>query len=92
MASFFRARIWNPYVVFLDKRPMLAKMVTASVLMSIGDMVAQEIERSQGKRKHMEELKTNTTLAKYQFQYDYIRTLRMASIGFVLTGPLLHQW
>jgi len=90
MAAFFRARLWEPYARFVERKPLFAKMVTASVLMAVGDVVAQGIEHRQ-KKKKQEEAKDNA-IQRYQFQYDYTRTLRMACVGFILTGPLLHQW
>jgi len=81
----------------LEKHPIITKMFTASVLMAVGDACAQNIEhyaatRTQTKAKDEEHGENKEVKEIKPFRYNFIRTARMATVGFVLSGPMLHVW
>jgi len=100
MFAGLRRFLWEPYTRALEKRPLVTKMCTASFLMGVGDVCAQNLEHFAAQRKASKE-ENNTEVEKDEkqvaphkvpFNYNYARTARMACVGFILSGPMLHQW
>ena len=62
----------SKYGNLLETKPLITKSITTSLLMGLGDVIAQKIEKAP--------------------EYNYKRTLRLATVGAVITGPSLHYW
>ena len=76
----FFVRFWKGYESLLLRRPIVTKAVTASCIMSLGDISSQKLE------SHFDPNKSTT------FSWDIVRTARMASIGLTVTGPGWTLW
>ncbi|KAL9644679.1 hypothetical protein ABK040_012333 [Willaertia magna] len=72
----FFKEISNWYFHCLNKRPILTKSITSFFLVGSGDLLTQTIQKQKG------------IISEYNFN----RTLKMASYGLLLIGPTLHLW
>lgn len=63
----------------LERRPIPTKMVTGSILWSLGDAVAQIVPPAAA-----------GTLDMNTFKYDWVRTGRAFTFGFILHAPTSH--
>jgi protein Mpv17 len=86
MAKFLRS-IWDFYAHQLVVKPMATQMCTAGSLFGAGDIICQTIERAQERRTQKDDQE------KYVLQrLDWLRVLRMATVGAVVVGPACHYW
>lgn len=76
------------YEHHLQKSPVRTKAVTGGILWGIGDWVAQVVPEA-AKYSQTETESTNTT-GTTKFEYDYPRTLRAMTFGFVIHAPTSH--
>lgn len=65
----------------LENSPIITKALTSATGFLGGDVLAQVAEKNQGTSANQVEIKN---------AFDISRTLRMASFGFLLHGPLCH--
>jgi len=66
----------SSYNHFMTTKPMIGNMLTSGVCYGAGDVLAQKIEKHQGKRKY----------------YDFSRIGIYASFGFLFGGPAYYLW
>ncbi|KAK9853609.1 hypothetical protein WJX84_009969, partial [Apatococcus fuscideae] len=69
--------VWNSYCQALEKQPLITKSLTSVVGFALGDIVAQATTRSNLRRPK---------------RFDVARTLRMATFGGAVGGPMGHYW
>jgi hypothetical protein len=74
---------WLWYTVMLSRNPILTKAVTASILMSISDIICQKLEQS---------FVDDNKQASTKKQHDWKRTLDVAIVGLLWSGPVTHAW
>jgi len=77
------------YEHHLQKTPVRTKAVTGGILWGIGDLVAQVVPEVAAKYSQTETESSNTT-ATTKFEYDYARSLRAITFGFVIHAPTSH--
>jgi len=87
-------RIWQAYSGVLDRRPILTKAFTTMTLYGTADLFSQQIEFFVVDRQNLKLNKQGkkTKEIETEHHYNWIRTLRMATFGFCVTGPAFHYW
>jgi len=87
MAKVFKA-FWEFYANRLVSHPLLTQACTAGSLFGAGDGICQTIERTQERRKNKGKEQQQVAVTPW----DWLRILRMATVGFVVVGPACHYW
>ena len=75
--------MWQRYLHLLSKYPYRSRMATTGILFSVGDVMAQTIER-----RSVEDKDDGTAAPSH----DFVRTARMAAWGGLIYGPFAHMW
>jgi hypothetical protein len=70
------AYIFRVYSTYMETHPKLGISLTTGVCYGAGDLLAQKIEKNQGKRG----------------SYDFHRTLTFTVFGTVFGGPIYYMW
>jgi protein Mpv17 len=83
------AGAWAWYKSMLVVQPLLTKSVTSSCIMSISDIMCQELVAS---RTEATESKQKTVSSTSMPKLDSTRILQVAITGFVWSGPITHVW
>jgi hypothetical protein len=78
------------YEGYLEAAPVRTKMVTGSILWSLGDAVAQVVPQVAAGSSSSENSPTTTTLQLSDIQYDWARTGRACFFGFAIHAPTSH--
>lgn len=71
------SNLYQMYIDWLDRSPLIARSVTAAVVGCIGDVMAQRLEAS---------------VAKGVFKFDWIRFNAFFVSGLLYVGPFLQYW
>ncbi|XWS54699.1 hypothetical protein CRYUN_Cryun10bG0112000 [Craigia yunnanensis] len=75
-ASFWKVGFVGWYLGMVKSWPVLTKSVTSSLIYITADLSSQTISKSSSE----------------PYDYDLVRTLRMAGYGMLILGPSLHFW
>jgi len=93
--------LWKAYCTALTTHALATQAATAAVGFSIGDASAQLLSGSKGKprlpcrdrRGHLARLLGRPPIVEEPtFQYDWQRTVRLATFGAAVAGPMGHAW
>lgn len=95
-AATITSKPWLWYTVMLSRNPILTKSITASILLSISDIVCQKLEQSSivlvDKKQEASLSSSTTRIEKSRKKHDWKRTLDVAIVGLLWTGPATHAW
>jgi hypothetical protein len=81
------------YSAMLESHPLLTKCLTSGFIAGAGDANCQYIVHLQQQNKLKEATATtSTTTTTPSFQFDGVRTARMAFLGAALLAPVIHHW
>ena len=86
---------WSWYKTQLKTYPLCTKSTTSSVIMTVSDILCQEIMREKapaGKGKKGNAKKGSKAVATTSGGLDYTRVLHVAITGFIWSGPISHHW
>ena len=78
-SSHVASQAWTSYKVMLSQHPLLTKSVTSSVMTAFSDGICQQLTKGAAKQQ------TKT-------KFDFTRSLHVAIVGFVWSGPVTHNW
>jgi protein Mpv17 len=78
---------WTWYTSMLATRPLLTKSLTSSCIMSVSDVMCQELVQRALPTASTKNLSTATLSS-----LDSNRTLQVAITGFIWSGPVTHFW
>lgn len=89
--------VWGLYKDALSRHPLLTKATTASILMSVSDILCQELEEHllpplEEKSAGLDDWATNSTAESVFPKHDWERTLHVGITGFTFSGPITHFW
>ena len=66
--------VFSRYMMWLDKRPLATKCVTAAIMVGMGDAICQRFERTKQSSK----------------RHDFLRSRNFMLYGLLANGPTLH--
>ncbi|KAK1941725.1 Protein SYM1 [Phytophthora citrophthora] len=81
------------YDEWLQRQPLLTKMVTSSVLFGLGDRLAQRVEKIGKTDEELEEMAKDTTVQEgHLISESAAKTVRMMVWGGMIMTPMMHTW
>ena len=84
--------VWGWYKTALSEHPLLTKATTASFLMSLSDVLSQEVEEHLLLRSGVDDSTTSPELSGIFRYHDWERTLHVGITGLTFSGPITHVW
>ena len=80
-AAISPTRAWSWYKTMLKQHPLMTKSTTSSAIMTVSDVICQQITKERPTRKN-----------EKAPSMDYLRVLHVAITGFIWSGPVSHHW
>jgi peroxisomal membrane protein 2 len=77
---------WARYQQQLRAKPLLPKALTSALIAALSDAIAQAVSSSARPSY------SSSSSSSFWFRYDPRRTLKMALLGLVWSGPSAHFW
>lgn len=89
--SSFRS-VFDWYSTKLDTHPILTKCISAGIISSLGNILAQGIAYQQNEQQHGSQSDKGIGMQQNAFEVDFAQMGRFALLNVTFVAPVLHHW